>query len=94
MLAKLGKITIGLATVAIVSAATAMSASAQQKPAQQKKVRATIPKEVCEIVTVGTQKWGRQSVQMCGPPGGPRAEATIRPRRLGRLFRPWAVRRY
>ena len=85
----LGKMMIGLAAVAIVAAATTMSASAQQK-----KITATIPKQVCEIVTVGTQKWGRQTVQVCGPTGGPRGEATIRRHRTGRLFRPWAVRQY
>jgi hypothetical protein len=65
-----------LAAVAIVSVATTMSASTQQKPAQQKKVTVTIPKEVCEMVTVGTQNWGQQTVQVCGPPGGPRGQAT------------------
>ena len=72
----LGKMMTGLAAVAIVSVATTMSASAQQKPAQQKKVSVTIPKEVCEMVTVGTQNWGQQTVQVCGPPGGPRGQAT------------------
>jgi hypothetical protein len=74
----LGKMMIGLAAVAIISATTTMSASAQQKPVQQKTVRVTIPKEVCEIVTVGTQNWGQQTVQVCGPPGGPRGQATIK----------------
>jgi len=67
----LGKVMTGLAAVAIVSVATTMSASAQQK-----KVTVTIPKEVCEIVTVGTQNWGQQTMEVCGPPGGPRGQAT------------------
>jgi len=74
----LGKMMTGLAAVAIVSVATTMSASAQQKPAQQKKVTVTIPKEVCEMVTVGTQNWGQQTVQVCGPPGGPRGQVTTK----------------
>ena len=74
----LGKMMTGLAAVAIVSVATTMSASAQQKPAQQKKVRVTIPKEVCEMVTVSTQNWGQQTVQVCGPPGGPRGQVTTK----------------
>jgi hypothetical protein len=69
----LRKMMIGLAAAAIVSAATTMSASAQQK-----KIRVTMPKEVCETVTVSTQNWGQQTVQVCGPPGGPRGQATIR----------------
>ena len=72
----LGKMMTGLAAVAIVSVATTMSASAQQKPAQQKKVTVTIPKQLCEMVTVDTQNWGPQTVQVCGPPGGPRGQAT------------------
>ena len=67
----LGKVMTGLAAVAIVSVATTMSAYAQQK-----KVTVTIPKEVCEIVTVGTQNWGQQTMEVCGPPGGPRGQAT------------------
>jgi len=72
----LGKIIIGLTAVAAVMVIPAMSASAQQTPAQQKKVTVNIPKQVCEIVTVGTQNWGQQTVQVCGPPGGPRGQAT------------------
>ena len=64
----LTKMMTGLAAVAIVSVAATMSASAQQKPAQQKKVTVTMPREVCEMVTVGSQNWGQQAVQMCGPP--------------------------
>ncbi len=66
----LGKMMIGLAAVAIVSTATTMNASAQQK-----KIRVTIPKQVCEMVTVNTQNWGQQTVQVCGPPGGARGQA-------------------
>ena len=75
----LGKMMIGLAALAIVSAATTMSASAQQKPTPQKKVRVTIPKEVCETLSVGTQNWGQQTVQVCGPPGA-RGQATLKQR--------------
>jgi hypothetical protein len=77
----LGKMMVGLAAVAIVSAGTTMIASAQQKPGQQKKITVTIPKEVCETVTVDTQNWGQQSVQMCGPPGA-RGQATIKRRQM------------
>jgi uncharacterized membrane protein len=78
----LRKMMIGLAAVAIVAAATTMSASALSTSAQQKKVRVTIPKEICETVTVSTQNWGEQTVQVCGPPGGARGQATImRPKR-------------
>jgi hypothetical protein len=73
----IGKMMIGLAAVAIVSVATTMNASAQQK-----KVTAVIPKQVCETVTVSTQNWGQQTVQFCGPPGGPRGQATIKPRKM------------
>jgi len=76
------KIMTGLAAVAIVSAATTMSASAQQKPAQQKKVTVTIPKQLCEMVTLDTQNWGQQTVQVCGPAGGPRGQATIKRRQM------------
>ena len=72
----LGKIIIGLTAVTVVMVVPTMSASAQQTPAQQKKVTVNIPKQVCEIVTVGTQNWGQQTVQVCGPPGGPRGQAT------------------
>jgi uncharacterized protein YcfJ len=72
----LGKMMIGLAAIAIVSVPITMSASAQQKSA--KKVRVTIPKEVCETVAVSTQNWGQQTVQVCGPPGGPRGQAKIK----------------
>jgi hypothetical protein len=65
------KMMIGLAAVAIVAAATTMSASAQQK-----KITATIPKQVCEMVIADTQNWGKTKVQVCGPTGGPRGQAT------------------
>jgi hypothetical protein len=71
----IGKMIIGLAAVAIVSVATTMSASAEQK-----KITAAIPKQVCEMVTVDTQNWGHQTVQLCGPPGGPRGQATLKQR--------------
>jgi hypothetical protein len=71
----IGKVMIGLAAVAIVSVATTMSASAEQK----KKITVAIPKQVCETVTVDTQNWGQQTVQLCGPPGGPRGQATLKP---------------
>ena len=70
-----GKMIIGLVAVAAVSVATTMSASAQHK-----KITAAIPKQVCETLSVDTQNWGKQTVQLCGPPGGPRGQATIKPR--------------
>jgi hypothetical protein len=74
----IGKMAVGLAAVAIVSIATTMSASAQQK-----KITVAIPKQVCEMLNVDTQNWGRQTVQLCGPPpGGPRGQATIKQPRL------------
>jgi hypothetical protein len=73
----IGKTIVGLAAVAIISVATTMSASAQQK-----KITVAIPKQVCEMLNVDTQNWGRQTVQLCGPPGGPRAQATIKRLRL------------
>jgi hypothetical protein len=74
----LRKMTIGLAALAIISAATAMSVSAATaaSPSAEQKVRATILKEVCETLTVNTQNWGQQTVQVCGPPGGPHGQAT------------------
>jgi uncharacterized protein YcfJ len=78
----LGKIIVGLTAVGVVMVVPTMSASAQQTPAQQKKVTVNIPKQVCEIVTVGTQNWGQQTVQLCGPPGGPRRQATSKQLRL------------
>ena len=72
----IGKMIIGLAAVAIVSAATTMSASAEQK----KKITVAIPKQVCETVSVDTQNWGHQTVQVCGPPGGARGQATLKQR--------------
>ena len=72
----LGKMMVGLTAVAIVLAGTTMIASAQQK-----KVTVTIPKEVCETVTVRTQNWGQQTVQVCGPPGA-RGQATIKRRQM------------
>jgi hypothetical protein len=73
----IGKTIVGLAAVAIVSVATTMSASAQQK-----KITVAIPKQVCEMLNVDTQNWGRQTVQLCGPPGGPRGQATIKQPKL------------
>ncbi len=70
----IGKMMIGVAAVAIVSVATTMSASAQQK----RKITVAIPKQVCETLTVDTQNWGTQTVQLCGPPGGPRGQATLK----------------
>jgi hypothetical protein len=59
-----GKMMIGLAAVTIVTIATTMSASAQRKS-----VSARIPNQVCETLHVDTQNWGKQTVQVCGPPG-------------------------
>ncbi len=73
----IGKMMIGLAAIAIVSVATTMSVSAQQK-----KITAAIPKQACEMLTVDTQNWGRQTVQLCGPLGGPRGQATIKQRQM------------
>jgi uncharacterized protein YcfJ len=84
----IGKMIVGLAAVAIVSVGTTtMSASAQQTSAspQQKKITVAIPKQVCEMLNVDTQNWGRQTVQLCGPPGGPRGQATIKQPRLKRM---------
>jgi hypothetical protein len=69
----IGKVMIGLAAVSIVSVATTMSASAQQR-----KVTVAIPKQVCETLTVSTQNWGQQTVQLCGPPGGARGQANLK----------------
>jgi hypothetical protein len=69
----IGKTIVGLAAVAIVSAATTMTASAQQK-----KITVAIPRQVCEMLNVDTQNWGRQTVQLCGPPGGARGQANIK----------------
>ena len=73
----IGKMIVGLAAVAIASVATMISASAQQK-----KMTVAIPKQVCEMLTVDTQNWGRQTVQLCGPLGGPRGQATIKQRQM------------
>ena len=73
----IGKMMIGLAAVAIVSVATTMSASAQLK----KRLTVAIPKQVCETLTVDTQNWGQQTVQLCGPPGGARGQAILKPHR-------------
>jgi hypothetical protein len=78
----LGKIIIGLTAVGVVMAVPTMGASAQQKSTQQKTVTANIPKQVCEMLTVETENWGRQTVQVCGPPGGPRGQATSKHLRL------------
>jgi hypothetical protein len=77
----LGKIMIALTAVAVVTVVPTMSASAQQKSTQQKKITANIPKQVCETLTVETQNWGQQTVQVCGPPGGPRGQAMIKQHR-------------
>jgi uncharacterized protein YcfJ len=84
-----GKMMIGSAAVAIVSVATTISASAQtvSASAQQKRITAAIPKQVCETVSISTQNWGQQTVQLCGPPGGPRGQATIKPRQMKSLPR-------
>jgi hypothetical protein len=78
----LGKMIIGLIAVAIVTVAPTVSASAKQKTTQQKKITANIPKQVCETLTVDTENWGHQTVQVCGPPGGPRGQATSKQLRL------------
>ena len=77
----LGKIMIALTAVAVVTVVPTMSASAQQKSTQQKRITVNIPKQVCETLTVETQNWGQQTVQVCGPPGGPRGQATIKQHR-------------
>ncbi len=74
----IGKMIVGLAAVAIVTGATTMSASAQQK-----KITASIPKQLCETLTVDTQNWGRQTVQVCGPLGGKNSAAAGGPRKHG-----------
>jgi hypothetical protein len=66
------KMITGLAAAAmIVAVATPMSASAQQK-----KLRVAIPKQTCEMVTANTQNWGKQKVQVCGPIGAARGQAS------------------
>jgi hypothetical protein len=66
------KMITGFAAAAmIVAVATPMSALAQQK-----KLRVAIPKQTCEMVTADTQNWGKQKVQVCGPTGGARGQAT------------------
>ncbi len=77
----LGKIIIALFAAAVVTVVPTMSSSAQQKSTQQKKVTVNIPKQVCEMLTVETQNWGKQTVQVCGPPGGPRGRAMIKQHR-------------
>src|SRR6266436_1520003 len=56
----LGKIIIALFAAAVVTVVPTMSSSAQQKSTQQKKVTVNIPKQVCEMLTVETQNWGKQ----------------------------------
>jgi hypothetical protein len=89
----LGKMIIGLIAVAIVAVAPTVSASAKEKTTQQntqqKKLTANIPKQVCETLTVDTKNWGEQTVQVCGPPGGPRGQASSRQLRI----KPMAPRR-
>jgi hypothetical protein len=67
----IGKTMIGLTAAAIVSTGATMSASAQPK-----KLTVAIPKQICETVTANTQNWGNQKVQVCGPTGGTRGQAT------------------
>jgi len=55
----IGKVIVGLSAVAIVSVATTMSASAQQK-----RMTVAIPKQVCEMLTVGHSELGQQTVQL------------------------------
>ena len=89
----LGKMIIGLTAIAVVMVAPTVSASAkqkntqqqptvsasaEQKPTQQKKITVSIPKQVCERLTVDTENWGGQTVRLCGPPGGPRGQAMIK----------------
>ncbi len=67
----ISKMMTGLAVLAIAAAATPMSASAQQK-----RLKVAIPKQTCEMVTADTQNWGKQKVQVCGPTGGARGQAS------------------
>jgi hypothetical protein len=55
------KMMIGLVAVAIGSVATTISASAQQK-----QITATIPKQVCEMVTADAQNWRKKKIHLCG----------------------------
>jgi hypothetical protein len=80
--AMLGKMIIGLIAVATVAVAPTVSASGKEKTTQQKKITVNIPKQVCETLNVDTKNWGEQTVQVCGPPGGPRGQATSKQRRL------------
>jgi hypothetical protein len=73
--AMLGKMIIGLIAVATVAVAPTVSASGKEKTTQQKKITVNIPKQVCETLNVDTKNWGEQTVQVCGPPGGPRGQA-------------------
>jgi hypothetical protein len=73
----IGKLLIGLTAIATVSLSTPMSTSA----AEHKGVTVTIPKQVCETLHVETQNWGKQTVQVCGPPG-PRAHASGKERHI------------
>jgi len=78
----LGKMIIGLTAVAIVAVAPTVSASGKEKTTQQKKITANIAKQVCETLNVDTNNWGEQTVQVCGPPGGPRGQATSKQLRI------------
>ena len=78
----LGKMIIGLIAVATVAVAPTVSASGKEKTTQQKKITVNIPKQVCETLNVDTKNWGEQTVQVCGPPGGPRGQATSKQLRL------------
>jgi uncharacterized protein YcfJ len=84
--AMLGKMIIGLIAVATVAVAPTVSASGKEKTTQQntqqKKITVNIPKQVCETLNVDTKNWGEQTVQVCGPPGGPRGQATSKQLRL------------
>jgi hypothetical protein len=80
--AMLGKMIIGLIAVATVAAAPTVSASAKEKTIQEKKITVNIPKQVCETLNVDTKNWGEQTVRLCGPPGGPRGQATNKQIRL------------
>jgi uncharacterized protein YcfJ len=78
----LGKMIIGSIAVATVAVVPTVSASAKEKTIQEKKITVNIPKQVCETLTVDTKNWGEQTVQVCGPPGGPRGQATSKQLRI------------
>ena len=82
----LGKMIIGLIAVATVAIAPTVSASSKEKTTQQntqqKKLTVNIPNQLCETLTVDTKNWGEQTVQVCGPPGGPRGQAPSKKLRM------------